>query len=49
MASQLKTIVFLGVLSALAVGAASMFSPGWGLAMGAVAVGFNLFRRSFGP
>jgi len=43
MGSQLKTIALLGVLSALAVGAASMFSPGWGLAMGAMALVFNVF------
>ncbi|HEX6976721.1 MAG TPA: zinc metalloprotease HtpX [Vicinamibacterales bacterium] len=40
--NQLKTVTFLGVLSALAVGAASYFAPQWGLAMAAVAVVMNL-------
>jgi heat shock protein HtpX len=43
MGSQLKTIALLGVLSALAIGAASLYSPQWALLMGAMAVLFNLF------
>src|SRR5512140_2708561 len=42
MLNQLKTIAFLGALSALAVGAVSYFAPGWGLAMAAFAVLMNL-------
>ena len=42
MGSQLKTIALLGVLSALAIGAASLYSPQWALVMGAAAVLFNL-------
>ena len=40
--SQLKTVMFLGVLSALSVGAVSYFAPGWGMAVGAVAILMNL-------
>jgi heat shock protein HtpX len=42
MGSQLKTIALLGVLSALAIGAASVFSPQWGIVAGAVVVVMNL-------
>jgi heat shock protein HtpX len=41
MGSQLKTIALLGVLSALAIGAASVFSPQWGLVAGAVVLVMN--------
>jgi heat shock protein HtpX len=43
MGSQLKTIALLGVLSVLAIGAASIYSPQLGLVIGAAAVLFNLF------
>lgn len=42
MLNQLKTILFLGILSALAVGAVSYLAPGWGPAIAAVAVLMNL-------
>jgi heat shock protein HtpX len=43
MGSQLKTILFLGVLSALAVGAASLYSSGAAVVVGGLAVAMNLF------
>ena len=39
--NQLKTILFLGSLTALAVAAASVFAPSWAFAIAAVAVVFN--------
>jgi heat shock protein HtpX len=42
MSNQLKTIAFLGALSALAVGAVSYVAPGWGMAVAGVAVLMNL-------
>jgi heat shock protein HtpX len=41
MGSQLKTILLLGSLTALAVVAASAFAPSWAFAIAAVAVVFN--------
>lgn len=38
----MKTILFLGVLSTLAVGAASYFAPGSAMTFVAIAVLFNL-------
>ena len=40
--SQLKTVLFLGILSTLAVGAASYFAPGWAMTFVAAAVLLNL-------
>jgi heat shock protein HtpX len=39
--NQLKTILFLGGLTALAVAAASAFAPSWAFAIAAIAVLFN--------
>jgi heat shock protein HtpX len=39
--NQLKTVLFLGSLTALAVAAASAFAPSWAFAIAAVAVLFN--------
>lgn len=43
MASQMKTILFLGVLSVMAVGAASLYSPGAAVVMAGLAVAMNFF------
>jgi heat shock protein HtpX len=39
--NQLKTVLLLGSLTALAVAAASAFAPSWAFAIAAVAVVFN--------